>query len=201
MKKKNIAFNITLDVRQLIEDHFCHPALSTIPSSKTRPACHHSNESTDRCQEWNRCLSLTRLNDGSKNCLNGRDEVQQTAMEIEKSCAQVRRHRFRCSSEQATCLNVAKLGDETSDCRNGFDEQWFGTDRRVSQMNWHESSSLLRQYIDQSWRSLKNSDMHVRSKISFRSHCDTLNHLSSNADENLVACQEDWICSDGSTSL
>ena len=111
---KTIPFAIDLDGRRLTEKHFCGSRQKMITSENidARHRCRQSNESTDRCGEWNPCLSKTRIRDGWKNCLNGSDEEEQTAMQIEKSCAQVRRHRFRCSREQPTCLSVVTLGNQ-----------------------------------------------------------------------------------------
>ena len=80
---KWIPFDINLNVRQMIEEHFCRSSLS-MNFSSDQP-CHHSNQSTDRCDEWNRCFSRTRINDGWKNCLNGRDEGKEREMEISKN--------------------------------------------------------------------------------------------------------------------
>jgi hypothetical protein len=123
------------------------------------------NESTDRCNEWNSCFSITRIKDGWDNCLNKRDEVDQTSVEIEKSCASVRRHRFHCSAEQSTCLSVMKMGDSYRDCQNNFDERWYGDGHELSKVNCNDRTidecSLLRQYIDRSWTSISmnQSDM------------------------------------------
>ena len=123
--RKKIPFDSDVDLRRVIEEESCQSILSNLSFSamfSTRDECHHSNESSDLCQEWNGCLSLTRIKDGAKNCWNEEDERQRTEMEIEKSCARVRRHRFRCSSEEPSCLPVSRLGDSYRHCPNGFDE-------------------------------------------------------------------------------
>jgi hypothetical protein len=200
---KIIPFDRHLDGRRLTEEHFCRLTLNmtTSESVETKQRCHHSNESTDRCGEWNPCLSNTRILDGSKNCLNGSDEVEKTVSEVEESCVQVRRHRFRCSREQPTCLSVVALGDRSSHCRSGFDELWFRTGRRLSLVNcnnrWKDECSLLRQYIEQSSTSIENNQRRAEIRISFRSHCDTFWDLQSRRDENTRECRQSWICVEG----
>ena len=198
---KIIPFERGLDGRRLNEEHFCRPSQNMTPSETidVKQRCHHENESTDRCGEWNPCLSITRINDGSKNCLNGSDEVGQTPVENEKSCAQVRRHRFLCSREQPTCLSVVALGDRSPSCRNGFDESWFGTGQRLSFIlcnnQWKDECTILRQYIEQSSTTMTNNDMRSEIVIHFCSYCDTFWDLESRRDENLRECRHSWVCS------
>ena len=198
-----IPFPITLNVRQVIADHLC-PSSPNISLSETSVAvhkCHYVNESVDKCGEWNQCLSNTRIRDGLKNCLNERDEEGQGEIEMAKNCAQVRRHRFRCSVDQVTCLSVMKLGDEEKDCQNELDETWFGDSRRISDINCNQrrkdECSRLRQYVDQSWASnlMDNSEIRSEYGIPFRSYCDTFWNLESKNDENLRECRQSWICS------
>ena len=157
---KWIPFDINLNVRQMIEEHFCRSSLS-MNFSSDQP-CQHSNQSTDRCDEWNRCFSRTRINDGWKNCLNGRDEGEEREMEIEKSCARVRPHRFRCSAERPICLSVRAMGNLFDQCRNGRDELWMGVGRTLSSMNCNQrrqdECSLVRQYIEQSGKSSNRNE-------------------------------------------
>ena len=198
---KRIPFDYNWNEHQMIEEHFCGPFMSNISSSallSTRQLCHHWNESNDLCNEWNPCLSRTRIRDGAKNCLKGKDEEeQQTEMTIEKNCARVRRHRFLCSNEDPSCLSVLRLGNRYSECRNRFDELWFGVGRTVSSIECNnqrqDQCSLLRQYIEQS---TTKSDLQKRSRLPFRSHCDTFNDLPSREDENRLECQQWWICPD-----
>ena len=198
---KLIPFDIDMNPRQMLEEHFCRPSWSNNSSLKnvpTRSTCYRANESIDVCNEWNPCLSITRIRDGWKNCLNGSDEVQQTGMESEKSCAGVRRHRFRCSIEEPRCLSVTRLGSKVVECQNRFDELWFGDGRELSSMNCHDQTKdecwLLREYVDQSWRSMNNSEMSSAHGISFRTYCDTFWDLHSREDENLLECRRQWIC-------
>ena len=142
---------------------------------------------------------IPRINDGLKNCLNGRDEVQQTEVEIEKSCARVRRHRFHCSREQPTCLSVVRLGDGSENCRNGFNELFFRVGRTISSIGCNsqrqDECSLLRQYIEQPSKSTpKNDNIEGRSELPFRSHYDTFSDLPGSEDETRLKCQQWWIC-------
>ena len=185
---------------RFIHDRLCQKQIA-VPDNETSigsEQCHHRNESTDICNEWNGCLSVTRMKDGMKNCLNAHDEANQTAMEIEKSCWRVRRHRFRCSNAQATCFSIVALGDGKFDCDNRFDEFWLGSTRKVSQMNCNDRRTdecfRLRQYIEQSSSSSNTEQAISQFDLSFRSHCDTFWDLDSREDENLRECQESWIC-------
>ena len=195
VNSKIIPFDINWSERQMIEQLFCQSFLSTNMSS-TGHACHHENESTDVCGEWNPCLSVTRIRDGEKNCLNGRDEEEQREMELDKSCGSVRRHRFRCSNDEATCLSVMTLGDQIQSCRNGFDELWFGMSRTLSSLNCNnrrqDECSLVREYISQS--SLTSLNPSEEFRLPFRSHCDTFLDLPRGEDEDLRECQQRWIC-------
>ena len=140
-------------------DEVCRIAFN-LSSTARFPAihhCHRHNESTDVCDEWNACMSITRLNDGFVNCLNARDETIDAAVDLQRSCSQhLRRHRLRCSIAQPTCLSVMALGNGRLNCDNRFDEQWFGGARTLSQLSCNEQRkdqcALLRRYIEQSWR-------------------------------------------------
>ena len=142
------------------------------------------------------------MKDGWSDCLERKDELDPTSTEIERSCARVQRHRFRCSPEQGTCISVASLGSSTIDCRNDFDYRWFGSGRTLSSMNcnerWKDDCFTLRQYIDQSWSSISMNKSEVTSEdlISFHFYCDTFWDLRSRDDENLRECQSEWICAE-----
>ncbi|CAF0984607.1 unnamed protein product [Didymodactylos carnosus] len=155
---------------------------------------HCANESTDRCHEWNPCMLTTRVKDVWDNCLNEADELNQTEVEIKRSCTRVQRHRFRCSIEQAPCLSVMALGNEQDDCENRFDELWFGIKgRKISDMRcndrWKDECSLLRQYIEQSWTSTRKNERGAELLIPFRSYYDTFWNLDSKKDEDLAECR------------
>ena len=160
--------------------------------------CHRHNESTDVCDEWNPCMSITRLNDGFINCLNARDESTDAAVDVQRSCSHLRRHRLRCSIAQPTCLSVMALGNTRLDCDNRFDEQWFGGARTLSQLSCNEQRkdqcALLRRYIEQSWTTADHEQMSLSSALPFRSYCDTFWDLDPPADENTTACGQEWVC-------
>ena len=185
---QNISFERNLDARRLTEDLFCVQTrtISSLDNVESRQECHRANESTDRCNEWNPCMSTSRLRDGLYNCINGRDELNQTEMEIETSCARVRRHDFRCSMKQPTCLSVTTLGNQRDDCENRFDELWFRNDRKMSELRcndrWTEECSVLRQYIDQSWISTNKDEMLTDRRILFRS---TVIHSGTSTQEKM----------------
>ena len=191
---KLISFDNNWNERQLIEEHFCQPFLSNISSSAT----FNVNESLDRCGEWKEYSSVTRINDGLKNCLNGRDEEEQTETQIEKSCASVRQHRFHCSADQPTCISVTRLGIGAENCRNGFDELLFGVGRTISSIGCNNQRQdecfLLRKYISQSSTPLRKNELEERSGLPFRSHCDTFSDLPWGEDETRVECQQLWVC-------
>ena len=199
---KLIPFTVAVhDVLQVTEDYFCVPSQtnsSLFDIAGIRQECHHVNESSDICNEWNRCFSLTRINDGRWDCLNGKDEVEERETAIYKSCALVRLHRFHCSSEQTTCLRVMSIGDRKEYCRNGFDELWSGVSRTLSSIGCNDQRqdqcSLLRTYIDRSWTSSLKDAAHSTPQIPFRSYCDTFENLQTKNDEKLVECRQWWIC-------
>ena len=195
--RKFVPYTSQLNFRGLLEEYFCRSS-ENVPVAEQE--CHHSNESTDRCGDWNGCLSKTRILDGAMACLHGNDEQDQNEMEIAESCARVRRHRFRCSREQATCLEVRSLGNVAKTCRNRFDELLFGVGRLLSSMNCNEQRqdecSLVRQYIEESWKPVKGDGGHSRVRITFRSYCDTFVDIKTGEDEDLLQCQRSWICSE-----
>ena len=185
-------------LRDLINDQLCRR--SQMDSSADRDQCYRGNESMLSCSRWNPCLSSTRIRDGSRDCVNGTDEDPKTEMEIDKSCASVRRHRLRCSEEEASCLPVMRLGISPYNCRNHFDQQWFGGDRRLS-MNCHQTRrdecSPLRQYIEQSSStSINKTEISSKYRIPFRWFCDSFWNLQSKEDEDPLQCQQWWICSE-----
>ena len=201
-KTESIPFRTDLNARDMIQNYFCYPS-TNFPWSESVPSeqwCHNANDSTYRCQEWNRCLSVTRIKDGRLDCLNGRDEFDLTEVEIEQSCASVRPHRFRCSADRPACLSVMRMGDLYSDCGNFFDIRWFGKGQELSSMHCNDQMtdecSLLRQYLEQSWKPMlmNQNEMTSEHGISFRSYCDTFWDLHSREDENLVECRRSWIC-------
>ena len=178
-----------LSERQMTNNEFCREEFNRSLGEQ----CSHWNESIDLCQEWNPCLSTSRIKDGWDNCLDESDELNRT------DCSLVQRHRFRCSIGQPACLSVVALGDWRDDCHNQFDELWLGTGRHLAGMNcndrWKDECSLLRQYIEQS-ASRETKEMNIHSKVAlpFRSYCNTFWNTGSREDENITECREGWIC-------
>ena len=197
---QTISFETDFDARRITEDLFCAPTRnrSSPEHIESRHQCYRATESTNRCNEWNPCMSITRIRDGWINCLNEADELDQTEMEIERSCARVRRHRFRCSIEQPTCLSVTALGNQLHDCHNRFDELWFGMGRKLSDMRcndrWKDECFLLRQYLQQSWTMITKNELNAVRRIPFRFFCDTFWNLDSKEDEDLDECRQWWVC-------
>ena len=199
---KLIPFEINLNAREITEDHFCQSSSTNIYSSENIPTdqeCHHANESTNICDEWNQCLSITRIKDGRENCLSGRDEHDQIEAKIEKSCASVQQRRLRCSIGEPTCLSVTRVGNEFKDCRSEFDELWFGVGRTLRSLNCNDRRQdeclQFRYYIDQSWRPTAKNETRADYRIPFRSYCDTFEDLRTSEDENVVDCRQWWNCS------
>ena len=159
--------------------------------SNTSNRCHNEKESTGVCEEWNLCMSRTRLNDGFINCLNGRDETENSSF-----CD--RRHRFRCSAEQPTCLSVMMLGDGTNHCDNRFDEFSSHDDKKLSEMKCHEGETRdcfrLRRYIEQSWTASRTDHVLLSDRIPFRWYCNTLWDLDMGKDEYAAECRRWWTC-------
>ena len=182
---RTIPYYSNVTVRQLMND-LCSSRVSNQASW-----CHNENESTDICQEWNPCMSRTRLSDGLVNCLNGRDETEQTTV-----CD--RRHRFRCSTEQSTCLSVVALGNQNNDCDNRFDEFWLGYKKPLAEMECHDRDTsecfLIRRYLEQSWTSSYRDQIASHHRIRFRSYCDTFWDTATAEDENVTECRQWWSC-------
>ena len=188
----------TWNARRITEELFCSQTgnKTLLENPIGIEECYRSNDSTIICNESNTCLSISRIKDGFSNCLNDRDELSED--DINKSCFHVQRHRFRCSINQPTCLIVAALGNIREDCQNKYDEFWMGNDRKLSEMKCNDvhkdECSLLRQYIQQSWKSITDNVPRIQHHISFRSYCDTFWNLNSKEDENLTECGHWWVC-------
>ena len=199
----SMAFNNYSNAARAIETTFCAQRNSTkISNQNLFNQCFNLNESTSMCDEWNLCMSIHRIRDGNTDCFNKQDETNRTQNEVEKSCASVRYHRFRCSSEEPTCLSVFALGNGETDCQNRYDEVWRGgVNRKLSQIScnqrWKDECAPLRQYIEQSWSSHQFQDISPTVHIPFRSYCDTFANFDSVEDENLLQCRKWWVCAMG----
>jgi hypothetical protein len=176
-------------------DEFCH--------NSSRTFNNHSYHFIDVCPRTKSCISAYRINDGFANCLTD-DESELTKI-VERSCANVQTHRFRCSIDQTTCLYANLLGDSYIACFNGYDEYWMDTSILISQITCNKQSkmgcSILREYIQVSWNftSFNEDQMNNFStkKIQFRSYCDLYLDLASKDDEDSSLCQTFWRCLPG----
>ncbi len=175
-------------------DRDCHRQLLTW----TRRPYHF----IDVCQYSRECISAYRIKDGIRNCADGNDEEKSSDMVI-KSCSRIKKHRFRCSTDEPTCLFVNKLGDGKVDCQNKHDETSIGVNVPLSEMVCNDQlkndCKFLRQYIEKSWDSDPYSNISNElntTKISYHRFCDTFYDLRSKKDEDLNICQKWWICHD-----
>ena len=195
---ETIQFNVWWNSRYIIEFKFCRQNAnhSVVGSSIYIESCYRSNDSFDGCNESRKCLSNTRVKDGFSSCVNYMDET--APVDVEKSCVRVKAHRFRCSVVQSTCLSIMALGNRWKECENGFDQLWFGTGRKLSEMNCNEQRTdecaTLRRYIEQSWSSFNNNKIHSQLGTPFHWYCDSFWDLSSGEDENIDLCRQWWIC-------
>ena len=154
----------------------------------------------DLCQTCSECFSAYRINDGFRNTQGIYDENQEDNV-VSKSCANVRRHRFRCSKKQATCLPPIALAPVRSRCDNA-DALSNSFQMGIATTECNERSRahcrFLRRYIEASWNSVNATDQNLENwqlkKVSCRSYCDTFQDTISNDDENATLCQSLWIC-------
>jgi hypothetical protein len=141
------------------------------------------------------CISQYRINDGTRDCLNNKDELPQ---QISTCTNRVRRHRFLCSSEQDTCLIVKALGDSVKHCGQGDDEFIYGSGQSLSMTNCEsfgdEGCNFLHEYILKSENILNNNtQITVKAQIPFRFYCNTFWDLPDKFDELFETCRT-WIC-------
>ena len=135
------------EVTDLGYHRFCH--------NDSRTFVNRSYHFIDVCRNTESCISAYRINDGYYNCFL--DDEQKSNELVAISCANVRRHRFRCSINQTTCFYASSLGDSVSLCDNMYDEYWLDTTISLSQINCNQQSKvgcpIIRQYIEASWTS------------------------------------------------
>ncbi|CAF1405680.1 unnamed protein product [Adineta ricciae] len=145
----------------------------------------------DVCNSTKECISAYRIADGLSDCVGGIDEAEINTNLVLKTCLRMRRHRFRCSSEQPTCLPIHFLSDDDNDCNNNYDEIL------PAKLNYNSESNsdreILRQYIKHSWevdivfQPVKN--------LLFRAYCNTFWDIEFQIDEDREICKHWWICS------
>ena len=187
---RTLPFSENITVRSIV--HQLCANLNVIVASP----CSQINGSTDICGESSACLSITRLNDGVANCNDRQDEQDRSKMEVEWSCARVRRHRLRCSAEQPTCLTVAMLSQLQSICPNTPSQLSPLAYEQISNCNQDGKSDChhLRQLIERSWIDVDSSASMNKRRIPFRFYCDTFSDLDFAEDENVEECRRWWTC-------
>ena len=170
-------------------------------SNSSRTFNNHSYNILHSCLHSPQCLSVYRIENGATICS---DPTQSTYLSdfIEKSCSNVRRHRFRCSPEQITCFYARELGNSNPKCKNEYDEYSMMTQMVLTRLQCKKDIKadcpFLRRYIEDSWTAtLHNSSGEGNSllkKISFRAYCDTFEDMPSNKDESSTGCRSSWRC-------
>ena len=196
--------NTTDKGHMALENGFCeHPeTLKDVNGPQFHPLCYANISQTlgkglsyafiNVCKQ---CISQYRINDGIRDCLEGEDERPQQ----ETTCTnRVRRHRFRCSSEQDTCLIVKAIGDSVLDCAQNNDEFESGTNRSLLGIACErfedDGCRFLLDYILISRNNFSSSgEIITKAQMPFRFYCNTFWNLPDNADESLETCR-DWIC-------
>ena len=151
-----------------------------------------------------RCVSKYRIRDGIPDCVDPSEEYKN----MNASCPQIQRHRFRCSSTELTCFLAAALLDFVPWCSNKRDaidyESGLVLFGHVDCATRDDFGCIyLRDYIERSSAEnvdqtiLTNNSMlndHTTTWIPFRSYCDSFFHTKSGFDETTEFCQN-WICS------
>ena len=153
------------------------------------------------CNYSSMCSSVYRVEDGQSPCLEMMPVDQSNAF-VKQSCANVRRHRFRCSEAQTTCFYANELGNSHSRCQNEYDEYSMITQMTLTRTQCNQKVKaecwILRRNIQSSWNASISTDSPVEQslvrKIPFRVHCDTFPDILSKEDESSRECQSSWIC-------
>jgi hypothetical protein len=91
------------------------------------------------------------------------------------------------------------MGNGYAECANQSDELFFGLGQTIRSIhcNHHrqDQCSLLRQYIEQSGKSIEEKrPVKSEKAIPFRSYCDTFWNLARREDEQPDECRDWWIC-------
>jgi len=63
----------------------------------------------DICPDSGVCFSQYRITDGYWDCLDQKDEFENTDHENRNYCENIRKYRFQCSSTQITCLPITNF--------------------------------------------------------------------------------------------
>ena len=152
----------------------------------------------DVCVNSKECNSGYRIRDGSKDCHDEFDEEPTSV--VSNTCANVQRHRFRCSAQQPACLLVSALNNLFDHCQpsaNDFLVEIYDQLSRASctpQSN--EECAFIREYLRTSTKNdtSKSSYAGGIGTIPFRSYCDTFWNKNRNEDEDIEMCRSWWKC-------
>ena len=196
-----------------VETLICHPTQnrSVISSGGYDQFCHNDSRTFNN-RSYNllhsyvdslECHSVYRIQDGWKVCPNATQSTYPNAL-IEKSCSNVRRHRFRCSAEQPTCYLPVVLGNSHADCINKYDEYSMVTEKPLTDNSLSATRnrrlivSFCANASEDSWdASLFNpSDggKLLTRKVPFRWYCDTFPDTLPKKDESSTGCRSSWLC-------
>ncbi|CAF3723068.1 unnamed protein product [Adineta steineri] len=202
---RSIRLENTTDLRHIVLDRaFC--GHNSVSKNATGPQFHslcYANVSKtlekglsyaffDVCEQ---CISQYRINDGFKDCVSGEDELRE---QIDTCSGYVRDYRYRCPFGPTTCLTVQALGDSITSCNQDEDEFILGSGQSLSLIKClefeDEDCLFLREYISNSGN---NSDGNIqiseKTKLPFRSYCNTFWDLQDRTDESLELCHS-WRC-------
>ncbi|UJR12437.1 hypothetical protein I4U23_016613 [Adineta vaga] len=164
-------------------DQFCYNDSQTFTNQ--------SYNVIDVCNRTKECISAYRIADGFVDCADRMDEAEIHRNLVLKTCLRMRRHRFRCSSEQPTCLPISFFNDNIQDCNNNYDEILLSKLNYDSRYN--SDRAMLRQYITNSWK-IDQVSQFVEN-LSFRAYCNTFWDVELQTDEDRNICKDWWICS------
>ena len=173
------------------------------------PFCHNSSRTFNNrsynilnsCLGSQMCPSVYRIENRRSHCDAPAYDVLSSEF-VEKSCYNVRRHRFRCSSAESTCYYASELGNSISRCENENDEYSIITQQTLTRTQCNKNVKTdcesLRRHSEASWNTSIYNGSRVESslarKVPFRVHCDTFQDTLSNEDESAAECRSSWIC-------
>ena len=168
----------------------------------------------DICPDSGVCFSQYRITDGYWDCLDQKDEFENTDHENRNYCENIRKYRFQCSSTQITCLPITNflLSIQSNGiCQNKHDNMINGTGRYLATISCSSINTdlnecdLLRHYIgnssmlnstfiDSSHTNEDSSLKRLSIETPFAYYCDTFwDKQPSHIDENPDFCSV-WIC-------
>ncbi|CAF1444251.1 unnamed protein product [Adineta ricciae] len=157
----------------------------------------------DICTSGRReCISQYRIQNKISDCTDSQDE--QASLTLGNLCWNLRKHRFRCSSQQPSCISVQHFHSGCALCKNLFDENLYGTGVKLSTIaclfREDPNCSLLKKYISNSWMNISKENDPVAvhpskptTRLQHHYYCDTIWQLPDRSDESSIFCK-DWIC-------